>query len=56
MAETLATPVGLRCQVMDVMKNMRIIKPFGPDSIRIEVWKCLGVLAVECLPSYSMLY
>ncbi|KAK3520207.1 hypothetical protein QTP70_019359 [Hemibagrus guttatus] len=38
-------------EVRKVLKRMKSGKAVGPDDILVEVWKCLGEAAVECLTS-----
>ncbi|KAK3572128.1 hypothetical protein QTP86_022206 [Hemibagrus guttatus] len=38
-------------EVRKALKRMKSGKAVGPDDIPVEVWKCLGEAAVECLAS-----
>ncbi|KAK3554745.1 hypothetical protein QTP70_033439 [Hemibagrus guttatus] len=38
-------------EVRKALKRMKSGKAVGPDDIPVEVWKCLGEAAVECLTS-----
>ena len=38
-----------KTEVRSVLKRMKSGKAFGPDDIPVEVWKCLGEVAVEFL-------
>jgi hypothetical protein len=36
-------------EVKETLKKMKTCKALGPDDIPIEVWRCLGDIAIEWL-------